>query len=189
MNLVIVLSSRLFNSSSLNIGILERAHWICCLGPTIGNVSLLGNLMFESVTVRRWKVTDNKGNTNNNCLQLFPNIRPDSLFMPDSNYIEVNCGDKISPKELYELRNPDGKRKYSKSTLAPWFKIQLAGQTDSVHYVLPNHPNSCSYVTAYTDQVIETIGNTKKVLRTWSWVDWCRNRFQEQVYLLRLFKY
>ena len=142
-------------------------------GPRIGNVSLLGNLMFESVTVRRWKVTDNKGNINNNCLQLFPNIRPDSLFMPDTNYIEVNCGDKITPKELYEIRDANGKRKYSKSTLAPWFKIQLSGQPDSVHYVLPNHPNSCSYVTAYTDQVIETIGNTKKVLRTWSWVDWC----------------
>jgi len=44
---------------------------------------------------------------------------------------------------------------------------------DSIEYILPSQETNCHYATFYEDQLIQTIGKTQKISRTWKWLDWC----------------
>ncbi|MFK7978962.1 MAG: T9SS type A sorting domain-containing protein [Saprospiraceae bacterium] len=131
-------------------------------------------ITFESITVRRWKATDSNGNTNESCPQAFINIRPDTLFMPNIPTIEVKCGDGITPEALLTLTTSDGTPRFTKQNLAPWYVNPLSViPHDSIAYLLPEQQTNCHYATFYEDQLIQTIGKTQKISRTWKWLDWC----------------
>lgn len=143
-------------------------------GTTIISSSRMLNINVESITLRQWRATDSNGNTNENCPQAFLNIRPDSLYMPNTPTIEVKCGEDITPEGLSVLTNSDGSLKFSKKNLAPWFIYPTDNQsTDSIAFLPPGQENNCHFSTFYEDQIIQTLGSTQKIARTWTWLDWC----------------
>lgn len=128
----------------------------------------------ERVILRNWTATDNKGNTATNCPQVFLSLRPDSLLMPNLPVLEVECGTGLSPKELLNAVNADSSQRFKVSDLVPYYKAPILTPTsDSIVGVFPNQINSCHYTAVFNDQILEEQGNTKKIARTWTWLDWC----------------
>lgn len=143
-------------------------------GAGVGGVIPFSGFTAERIIIRNWKATDNKGNTTTNCPQSFLSLRPDSLLMPRLPIIEVECGTGISPTELINAINSDSSKKFEVSDLVPYYKAPLLTPTaDSIVGVFPNQINTCHYTTVFNDQILEEKGNTKKILRTWTWLDWC----------------
>ncbi len=158
-------------------------------GTSILDLPINVNGTIESITVRRWRVTDSNGNTNENCPQAFANLRPDSLFMPNLPSIEVKCGEGITPEELLQLKNEDGSPRFAKQNLAPWFVSPFQTiPNNTIEYILPDQETNCHYATFYEDQLIQTIGETQKISRTWTWLDWCSPTPQRTASFVQIIK-
>ncbi len=143
-------------------------------GSTIIDITRDVGVTFESITLRRYRATDSNGNTNENCPQAFINIRPDTLMMPTLPSIEVKCGEDITPTGLLNLTNEDGSPRFLQQNIAPWYDVPIPKvPNDTIDVILPTDVTNCHYATFYEDQLIQTIGSTQKISRTWTWLDWC----------------
>ena len=178
-----------FTETSPGIFILRSNTNMTGSGTSIIDLQLNGRATIESITVRRWSAMDSNGNTNENCPQAFANVRPDTLLMPNLPAIEVKCGEGITPAELLQLTNGDGSPRFAKKNIAPWFiKPILSNPNDSIEYVLPGQETNCHYATFYEDQLIQTIGKTQKISRTWTWLDWCSPTPQRTASFVQIIK-
>ncbi len=184
-----VVDSNNFTETTPGIFILSGTTTMTGSGSSVIDLQLNGRATIESITVRRWRATDSNGNTNENCPQAFANVRPDTLFMPNLPAIEVKCGDAITPEALLQLTNEDGSPRFSKKNIAPWFiKPILSNPNDSIDYILPDQESNCHYATFYEDQLIQTIGKTQKISRTWTWLDWCSPTPQRTASFVQIIK-
>jgi len=117
-----------------------------------------GSDLVESVILRSWVAVDTKGNLTENCLQIFANVSPASLALPTTTNITVSCGTGTSPEDLIGEQDING--------------ITITADQVSPGGISPSRV-VCGWITNYGDQEIEACGNSKKIIRTWTWLDWC----------------
>lgn len=163
-----IISPTFFNEIAPNISVLTGSGFTAIdIRPDVA-------VTFESITVRRYRVTDSNGNTNEDCPQVFINVRSDTLMNPNLPAIEVKCGESITPTALLNLKNADGTPRFLPQNIAPWFNVPIPKvPNDTINVILPSDVTNCHYATFYEDQLIQTIGSTQKISRTWTTLDWC----------------
>jgi len=109
--------------------------------------------------LRKWIVTDGSGNTAA-CDQIF-NVLTNVAWTCPVDLVELSCKDDVSPEAIAAAR----------------------GVTSAYPYFTRGNVNIpvqgvCEYYTTYSDQVIDACGphchGNKKVIRTWTVLDWCQ---------------
>lgn len=130
----------------------------------------LGSIL-ESVTVRSWNAVDAIGNQSEDCLQFFGSVYPISLAEPTKTVFTITCGNGITPKELFKLFKPEEIAPHYSVTLPKKSPLLSEPDTPLTGVILPDQ--SCGWITNYFDQEIETSDNRRKIVRTWSWLDYC----------------
>ncbi len=104
-----------------------------------------------SRTTRTYTAIDSKGNQiQNNCVQIIEVERADLIDVTFPSDAVYNCG-----------TNPN-------TSPASTGRPMLNGVD-----IINN--NVCNFYSFYTDNVIETCGNSYKIVRSWTILDWCNN--------------
>ncbi len=110
---------------------------------------------------------DSKGNKSRECTSriFFENIEMDDVTIPDDTHLECsNQNIWDSNNNLYPDVNETGIPSYN--------NIPLGDLTEEGTLIGNNY---CSINVSYLDKRIESCGNTFKVIRYWSVLDWCSN--------------
>ena len=155
----------------VGVGSFSRANTIDLffILPVIdGNPELV-----ESVTAREWKAVDGLGNTTDGgCFQIFLNVRPATLDAPAATLV-VDCNDGTSPQDLIDAEL-SGAPSFSVEIPEDFSPITGSGSTSiQTGFILPNEHSVCGWITNYTDVTVEACGNSMKIIRTWTYLDWC----------------
>lgn len=143
---------------------------------------------------RTWVFTDAYGNVSDPCVSEYFFAPVDltlNVTAPEAN-VQMTCGVKTEPKDVYDYFVAKLKKEYKALYLAPPYNYSDA-QADALateqalqyapYYAYPtvngepiiNH--TCNILASKSDTEVLACGascsNSKKVIRTWTMVDWC----------------
>jgi len=150
------------------------------MNDAIDNLDEATDHLVSNVTVRSWKATDNLGNTSEGCLQIFINVRPIELNDPSRKNIVVSCGQGTTPRELAAGDDINGNA-IGDDWVAPSFSVVTGSGSSASGVIFPDEHAACGWIASYEDREIPACGNSKKIIRTWSWLDWCTPNSQPSV--------
>ncbi|MCB0706879.1 MAG: HYR domain-containing protein, partial [Saprospiraceae bacterium] len=105
---------------------------------------------------RSWIAVDEYNNQSAVCIQIIHITRPTDIDFPDD--VQWECTTFEQHPNVTDA-------------------TPLTGNLNTTGSGIPNAPTGgyCNYNVTHSDQVISTCGNTFKIIRTWTVLDWCTN--------------
>ncbi len=143
---------------------------------------------------RTWVFTDQYGNVSAPCISeyYFGPVDIDAHVVAPQANVQLTCGSKTEPKDVYDFYIAKFRREYKAIYLAPPHNLSDAAATAQAnalaaeyapYYAYPTINGVaitepiCNVLTSKTDTEVLACGtscaNSKKVIRTWHVIDWC----------------
>ncbi len=142
------------------------------LGQTVVDNNICNDGIYR--VLRTYTAHDNRGNYSlTNCVQEVQLVRPPMDFPDDITWTCSQFGafPDITDAAILNPAVVDTDPQASGINASPTLPNQVLDNTGSG--VVNNMGGVCNYVITWEDDTVATCGNTLKIVRTWSVIDWC----------------